>query len=116
MDHESWLGRQRDDLADRFLERAPRIGIARLVEAHVAVADLQEGEALRLLCHRLAHDAQRMRHAAGNGPKHAGADPGHAFENFATVNTIVAVEIVHCCSPMKLTGPKPRRLLAASKD
>ena len=110
MDHEGGLLRQRDDLADRFLQRAARIGIGRLVEAHMAVADLQEGEPLRVRRHGLAHDAQRVRHAAGNSPKHAGADPGHAFEDFAPVYAIVAVEIAHCRSPLKLTGPKPRRL------
>src|ERR1700722_12370024 len=108
MDHEAGLLRQRDDAADRFLERAERIRIGRLVEADMAVADLQEGEALGLLRRRLAHDAQRTRHAAGNGPQHSRADPGHAFENFASVNAIVA--IAHCRSPMKQTGPKPRRL------
>src|ERR1700722_8126934 len=108
MDHEAGLLRQRDDAADRFLERAERIRIGRLVEADMAVADLQAGEALGLLRRRLAHDAQRRRHAAGNGPQLAGADPGHAFENFTPVYAIVA--IAHCRSPKKRTGPKPRRL------
>src|SRR5580658_7572417 len=111
MDHESGFLRQRDDLAHGLLKRAERVGIGRLVEADMAVADLQECQAFGFLRLRLAHDAQRVRYAAGNGPKHAGADPGHAFEDFASVNAIVAVEIAHCCSPMKRTGPRPRRLL-----
>ena len=70
-------------LADRLFERAERIGIGRLVEADMAVADLQEREAVRFLRRGLADDAERVRHAAGNGPQHAGADPGHAFEHLA---------------------------------
>src|ERR1700685_4672616 len=111
MDHESWLLRQRDDFAHGLLKRAKRVGIGWLVEADMAVADLQECQALGFLRLRLAHDAQRVRHAAGDGPQHAGADPGHAFENFASVDAIVAVEIAHCHSPMKRTGPRPLRLL-----
>ena len=42
MDHKGRLHRQRLDLADGFLERAERVGIGRLVEADMAVADLQE--------------------------------------------------------------------------
>ena len=48
---------------------------------------------------RLAHEAQRMRHAAGNGPQHAGADPGHAFQYFAPVDAVVAIGFAHCRSP-----------------
>jgi len=101
MDHESGFLRQRDDLVHGLLKRAERIGIGRLVEAHMAVADLQERQALNVLRLRLrlAHDAQRVRHAAGNGPKHAGADPGHAFEDFTSVYAIVAVEIAHFILP-----------------
>ena len=48
MDHEGRLVRQRIDLGDGLFERAERIRIGRLVEADMAVADLQEGEALAL--------------------------------------------------------------------
>jgi hypothetical protein len=43
MDHERRLGRQRIDATHRLLEGAERIGVGRLVEADMAVADLQEG-------------------------------------------------------------------------
>src|SRR6202140_3397060 len=108
MDHEGRLLEQRDDLAYCLLKRAERIGIGRLVEADMAVADLQERQALNFLRLRLAHDAQRVRHAAGNGPQHAGADPGHAFENFASVDAIVAVEIAHLPFSHEANGPKGR--------
>ena len=48
VDHERRLRRQRLDAADGLLQRALGVGIGGLVEAHVAVADLQEGEALAL--------------------------------------------------------------------
>jgi hypothetical protein len=45
VDHEGRLHRHRLDLVDRLLERAERVRIGRLVEADMAVADLQEGQA-----------------------------------------------------------------------
>src|ERR1700692_2704232 len=99
MDHEGWLGRQRDDLAHGLLQRAERIRIGWLVEADMAVANLQEGQAFRFLRRGLAHDAQRVRDAAGNGPEHPGADPGHAFENFAPIYAVITIETVHRILP-----------------
>ena len=46
VDHEGGLLRDRLDVGDRLFQRALGVRIGRLVEAHVAVADLQEGEAL----------------------------------------------------------------------
>ena len=107
VDHEGGLGRQRIDLGDALLKRAERIGIRRLeVEADMAVADLQERQPARFLRRRLVDKAQRMRNAAGNGPKHAGSDPSHAFENFAPADAVIAIEFAHCLSPLK-----PWRLL-----
>ena len=40
MNDEGWLHAKRLDLADRFLERAEGVGIGRLVEPDMAVADL----------------------------------------------------------------------------
>ena len=40
MNDEGWLHAQSLDLVDRFLERAERVGIGRLVEPDMAVADL----------------------------------------------------------------------------
>ena len=44
VDHEGGLRRHRFDLGDGFAQRAERVGVGRLVEADVAVADLKEGE------------------------------------------------------------------------
>jgi hypothetical protein len=40
---EGRLGRKRIDLFHRFLKRADGVGVRRLVESDMAVADLQEG-------------------------------------------------------------------------
>src|ERR1700722_17985166 len=91
MDHEGRLLRQCVDLGDGLFECAERIRIGRLVETDMAVADLQESETARFLRDRLAHDAERVRHAAGNGPQNTGAGPGHAFEYFAPADAVVGV-------------------------
>src|SRR5207247_6145082 len=62
----------RSDLADRLLERADHVGIGRLVEADVAVADLQEAELAGLGSHGRVDDAERARHAARDCPQHPG--------------------------------------------
>ena len=58
VDHEGRLRRELADLADRFLQGAEGVGVGRLVEADMAVADLQEGEAGRLGRLRVAEQAQ----------------------------------------------------------
>src|SRR5579862_218043 len=102
VDHEGGLCRQGIYLGDALLERADGVGIWRLeVKADMAVADLQEGEGMRFLRGCLVDKAQRVRHAARNGPQHAGSNPGHAFENFAPTDAVFAVEFAHCLSPLK---------------
>src|SRR5215813_6497768 len=102
MNGEGWLHAERLDLADRFLERAEGVGIGRLVEPDVAVADLQEGQPARFGSSRLADNAHRARDPAGDGPQDAGTGPGHAFENFAPADAaLVAVIRSHRQSPLK---------------
>ena len=89
VDHEGRLDRQRLDLVDGFFQRAERIGVGRLVEADMAVADLQEGERRPPPCGmRLADQAERARHAARDRPEHAGAGPGHAFQHLAAAQAV----------------------------
>ena len=95
MDHERRLLRQGIDLGDRLFQRAERVGIGGFVEADMAVADLQEGKATALRGLGLAHDPERVRHAAGNGPQHARATPGHAFQNLAPVDDVSLVDFTH---------------------
>ena len=66
-------------LSMRELQRRGDVGVGGLVEADVAVADLDEGEVGLLVgVMRLAEGA-RDGNAAGEGPDQAGAGPGHAF-------------------------------------
>ena len=105
VDHERRLDRHRLDLVDGFLQRAERVGIGRLVEADMAVADLQEGHAGGLGGLRRTDQSQRTGHAARNGPEHAGACPGHAFQHAAAADAvcfIVMVVIAHGKSPWAL--------------
>src|ERR1700757_3143666 len=87
MDDKGRLCRHRVDLGDRLLKGAERIGISRLVEADMTVADLQKGEVARFRVGggSLADEAQRTRHAAAHGPENAGARPGHALQQPAAV-------------------------------
>src|SRR5215831_19882719 len=64
MNDERWLHAKRPDLADRFLERAEGVGIGRLVEPDMTVADLQEGQPARFGSRRLADNAHRARDTA----------------------------------------------------
>src|SRR5439155_14713539 len=100
MDHERRPDRQRLDLADRLFERAIDVRIGRLIEADMAVADLQECEGGRRLRRGFPDDAERARHAARDRPEHPGPRPGHAFEDFAPADAIVMVGC-HDSSPMK---------------
>ena len=107
VDHEGRLLRQGVDLFDRLFQRAERVGIGRLVKPDVAVADLQERQSARVgrLC--LAHDAERVRHAARDCPQDAGAAPGHAFQHLAAADAVPMIEFTHCESPFQ--PPVPRR-------
>ena len=104
VNHEGRLLRHRDDLVDAFFKRAECVGIGRLVEADVAVADLQEGQAGRLGRRRGTDKSQRMGHAAGNGPKYAGAGPGHAFQHSATADAVIMVVVIAHCAFLLVVG------------
>src|SRR5215467_3454200 len=104
VDHERGFYRQRLDSVDGFLIGAGRIGIGRLVEAHMAVADLQECQVPGALCHRFVDDAERARHAARYRPQDSGSSPGHAFKDLATAEAaasllITMIVVTHGVSP-----------------
>ena len=96
MDHERGALRHRADLVDRLLQRGERVRIGGFVEADMAVADLQEGEAGGALLGglRIAEQIQRFWHAARDGPEHARARPDHAFQCVAPVDAVVVVSHV----------------------
>ena len=108
MDQKSRLLRLRIDLGDGLFQRAERIRIGRLVEADMTVADLQEGQPLGFGRGGFTHDTERVRHAAGYGPQHAGADPGHAFQHFAPAGAVITIGFAHCRSPLKGRWPRNR--------
>src|ERR1700722_16944377 len=67
---------------DSLAQRAERIRVRRLVKADMAIAHLQEREALGLRCKRIADQPHRVGDAAAHGPKHPGTRPDHAFQHF----------------------------------
>src|SRR5215469_12685598 len=109
VEHECRLLRQAIDLRDGLFERAERVGIGGLVEPDMAVADLQERKAAALRGLRLAHNSERVRDAAGNGPEHARATPGHAFQDLASVEAVSLVDLTHLRISFEPRSPKPIR-------
>ena len=66
----------------------------------MAVADLQERHPGGLGGLRCVDDAERTGHAAGDGPEHAGARPGHAFQHAAPADAVIGVVVIaHGKSP-----------------
>jgi len=92
MNDEGWLHRGLD-LIDRFLERAEGVGVGRLIEPDMAVADLQEGQSTRFGSRRLADNPHRMRHAACDCPQDASTGPGHAFQDLAPADAVPVIVI-----------------------
>ena len=99
VNHEGRLLRQRSGLGDRFFERGQRIRIRRLLEADMAVGNLQERKAARRLGvggrypeHRRSRDAARHR------PQQSGPGPDHALQRAAPVDTalVFLVWLVLC--------------------
>ena len=83
MDDEGGLAGHRRDLVDRRVERCARVRIGGLLEADVAVGNLDEGKAALRRFRRA--DQARRRHAAGDRPDHAGPGPQHAFQGLPAV-------------------------------
>src|SRR5205807_1392497 len=102
MNDEGWLDCKRIDLGERFLERAERVRICRLIESDMAVADLEKGQPARFGSSRLADNADRTRYAGSDGPQDPGTSPGHAFEDFAPADAARLTLIrTHRQSPLK---------------
>jgi hypothetical protein len=95
MDHEGRLLRQGVNFLNRLFQRAERVGVGGLVKTDMAVADLQEGKTTAVRGLRFAHNSERVRHAAGNGPQHARATPSHAFENLAPADAVLLPKFLH---------------------
>ena len=83
------------DAGDGLAEGGGDVEVGGFVEADVAVADLHEvqltgGQDGRGTAGGLSEHA-RAEHAAGYGPEHASAGPGHAFEEAAAVDAVMVV-------------------------
>ena len=94
---------------DRLAERAGRVGVRRVVEADMAVADLHEGEvAGRLRRGRLrAGQHGRAGHPARHGPEHAAAGPQHAGQRAAAIDRVPHVVLLGLVD-MEEDGAGPR--------
>src|SRR5271166_1918123 len=121
VDHEGGLGWKRFDLRERLFEGADHIGISRLVEADMAVADLHETELARLGGQRSVDDPEGARDASGYGPQHPGAGPSHAFQDFSPAQAGISAAlrgIAHGSPPMlnKRDDRARSRFIPASRN
>src|SRR5439155_22228788 len=91
VEHEGRSSGQRIDFRDRLTQGCSDIFVRFLVEADVAVADLDETQ-IRPGSEgsRVGNPAEslRLEDAAGHGPEDTGASPSHAVEETAAVNAV----------------------------
>ena len=83
------------DLIYRGLQCCDHVGIGRLIEPHVAVADLHKTElphfvGLRFRSH-VKGERSRSQHTAFNHAECSCARPSHAFQKSSTVNSVLMV-------------------------
>src|ERR1700678_1651691 len=116
--------RQSIDFVHSRPERAGNVRIRRLVESHMAVADLHETQLsshlLRVKFTATAH-AERLQYAALHHAQCARSGPGHTFEKTPPVDSVVVVIVynfltrlaVHILPPWHFLPPvtPPDRLL-----
>ena len=113
--HELGRNGQRVDLVHGGLQRGGDIGIGRLVEAHVAVADLHKTEvALGCLTgmRRIA-EAVGLQHSALQHAERSRAGPGHAFQEAAAVDSVVVVVKQNCVAVLRHREVLPGAELAS---
>ena len=126
--HERRSDRQRIDLVDRGLQGRDHVRIRRLVESHVAVADLHETEfaLVFMAAERETAQAVGIEHAALDHAKGARAGPRHALQESSAVNSVVVVvmqisslsvgrtlskRFLSVIVPMQMSSECPSRLL-----
>src|SRR6185312_8656032 len=85
MDHERRLCRQCGDFVERLLQGGGGVGIDRLVEPEVTVADLGKGETAVRRGGLCLIDQPRARNAARDGPYGGGSCPRHALQKAAAI-------------------------------
>jgi hypothetical protein len=89
--HELGGHRERVDLVDGRLQRPHDIGIRRLVESHVAVADLDEAKLARRHGPRHAAQGERLQDAALHDAEGSRSGPRHAGQESPPVDPVVVV-------------------------
>src|ERR1700693_6504842 len=95
------------DLVDRGLHRAGNVGVSRLVEADMAVADLNKREVI-FRCFCVGSQQLRGGHASGNCPDYAGSGPRHALKKASAVDAVlekIAVNKFFHSSPLSCGLP-----------
>src|SRR5580692_10668549 len=92
---EVWLVRQPIDLAHCRLQGHDHVWISRLVESHVAIADLHEAEITRFVSvpNCVLGEGPRNRDAAAQSPNQASACPCHTLQKTAAIDAVV-VEVL----------------------
>ena len=101
VENERWRCGQRIDLGNGLTKRRCHVRIRCLIEADMAIADLNEAE---IPCEvpylLLQHIAQgiRFQNAALQKTKSARAGPGHAFQKSATIDAVVVVILFNVLS------------------
>ena len=97
MKHERWLiARSACTRPMASLQRVDGVRICGLVEANVAVADLEKCKTLLGGLLRLggAEQPDRLRHAGRYRPKHSGSRPDHAFECVPAADAVVVMFVI----------------------
>lgn len=84
------------DAGNCFLERGGDVGVDTfLVEADVRIADLHEAKAAfhGIRCAGAGREQGGTQQATAHAPEHAGAGPGHTFEESPAVQTVAIVVV-----------------------
>ena len=105
MDQEGGLVRHRQNLVDRSAQGRAGVRIGGLLEADVAVGNLDKGKASLRRFGRA--DEARGRHAARDRPDDARPRPQHAFQGLPAVKAAVAI-VNHLVSPCPAKGAVQR--------
>src|SRR6266576_2945718 len=82
------------DLRDGGTQRCRDVGIRRLVEAYMAVADLYKPKAacaLRLCSPFTLPERHSFQHTTRHRPRGTGADPRHALQKPATIQALLVI-------------------------
>ncbi len=96
VEHELGSNRQRVDLVHGGLERGRHVRIRRLVEPHVAVADLDEAQVtvgMALQVERIAQTVG-LQDPTLNHAQSSGASPRHALQKAPAVNSVLVDSVV----------------------